>query len=82
MILTAAIETLQTATLIIFTLTSGGHREMISDDQACWMISGQFEAGRLYVDDTDLPKQKPVSIECKCTLVDPKELSSKWMIGE
>lgn len=82
MIFTAAIETLRTATLVIFTLANGDHREMIADDQLCWISQGQQNAGRLYVDDKDVPRQKPVSVECKCTLVDPKELQSQWIIGE
>lgn len=72
MIFTAAIETLRTATLILFTLSGGGHKAMLTDDASlCELTQAVFEDDMLYVEDVDLPKQKPVGMECKCSEVKP-----------
>ena len=65
MMLTATIETMH-AILVIFFLANGGTREMLSDDETCLIAQIMMDQGSLWIEDTDLPRQKPVGVECRC----------------
>lgn len=70
MMLVAIMKTLRTATLIVFTLSSGAQTQMFTDDATCFLAQVMFHERALFVSDIDVPIQRPVDVECKCAIVE------------
>ena len=59
------------AVLIILWLASGQSKEMIVEfPQSCETMQMLQETNELWVSDYDLPRQHPVSVECRCVALE------------
>ena len=59
------------AVLIILWLASGQSKELIVEfADSCETMQMLHETNDLWVSDYDLPRQHPVSVECRCLLLD------------
>jgi len=65
------------ATLVILHLMGGAtHSFVVEDDGVCETMEIMQTNGTLWVSDYGLPRQQPVSVECKCVLLD-KEIEGE-----
>ncbi len=59
------------AVLVIFWLASGAHKEMVVEfADSCATFQMLQETNDVWVEDVGLPRQNPVSIECRCVALE------------